>query len=229
MNAVFHALVPAAGRGERFGGDIRKQLVEVEGRPVLAWAIDRLLRSGAASVTVALPAALLAGAEENVLADERVRWIAGGETRQASVAACLAACPAGEDETVLIHDGARPLVHPEDVARCLAALADHDGAVLGRPVADTLKLAAGGEIQGTVDRAYLFRAETPQAFPRALFARALEQARADGFSGTDEASLVERLPGVRLAAVEAEHPNPKLTSRADLALVAALLRYDRAS
>lgn len=229
MSPAFHALVPAAGRGERFGGDIRKQLVEVEGRPVLAWAIGRLLEAGAASVTVALPAALLAGAEDNVLADEHVRWVAGGETRQASVAACLAACPAGEGETVLVHDGARPLVHPQDVARCVAALEGHDGAVLGRAVTDTLKLATAGEIQGTVDRAYLFRAETPQAFPRALLARALEQARADGFSGTDEASLVERLPGVQLAAVEAEHPNPKLTSRADLTLVAALLRYDRGS
>jgi 2-C-methyl-D-erythritol 4-phosphate cytidylyltransferase len=228
LSAAFHALVPAAGRGERFGGDIRKQLVEVEGRPVLAWAIERLLAAGAASVSVALPAALVAGAARNVLADGRIIWIAGGETRQASVAACLSACPAGEREVVLVHDGARPLVHPQDVARCLAALADHDGAVLGRAVSDTLKLATGGEIQGTVDRAYLFRAETPQAFPRAILVRALERARVETFAGTDEASLVERLPGVRLAAVEAEHPNPKLTTRADLELVAALLRYDRA-
>lgn len=229
MSAAFHALVPAAGRGERFGGDVRKQLVEIEGRPVLAWAIERLLRAGAASVAVALPGALVPGAEENVLSDERVRWVVGADTRQASVAACLAVCPAGEREIVLIHDGARPVVHPDDVGRCVAALADHDGAVLGRPVSDTLKLAAGGEIQGTVDRAYLFRAETPQAFSRALFERALVQARADAFAGTDEASLVERLPGVRIAAVEAEHPNPKLTTRADLGLVAALLRYDRGS
>lgn len=229
MSAVaFHALVPAAGRGERFGGDIRKQLVEVEGRPVLAWAIERLLRAGAASVTVALPGALVAGAADNVLSDDRVRWVAGGETRQRSVAACLEACVAGAADAVLVHDGARPVVHPDDVRRCLAALADHDGAVLGRPVADTLKLATEGEIQGTVDRAYLFRAETPQAFPRALFEKALASAEADRFQGTDEASLVERLPGVRLAAVEAEHPNPKLTNRADLALVAALLRYDPA-
>lgn len=225
---AFHALVPAAGRGERFGGDIRKQLVEVEGRPVLAWAIDRLLRAGASSVTVALPAALVAGAADNVLADDRVRWIAGGETRQESVAACLEACDARGDGAVVVHDGARPVVHPDDVRRCVAALADHDGAVLGRPVADTLKLATEGEIQGTVDRAYLFRAETPQAFPRALFEKALAAAAVDRFVGTDEASLVERLPGVRLASVEAEHPNPKLTTRADLTLVAALLRYDPA-
>ncbi|MEZ5333508.1 MAG: 2-C-methyl-D-erythritol 4-phosphate cytidylyltransferase [Thermoanaerobaculia bacterium] len=129
---------------------------------------------------------------------------------------------------VVVHPGARPVVHPDDVRRCVAALADHDGAVLGRPVADTLKLATEGEIQGTVDRAYLFRAETPQAFPRALFEKALAAAAVDRFVGTDEASLVERLPGVRLASVEAEHPNPKLTTRADLTLVAALLRYDPA-
>jgi 2-C-methyl-D-erythritol 4-phosphate cytidylyltransferase len=91
-------------------------------------------------------------------------------------------------------------------------------------VSDTLKLVAGGEIQSTVERRFLFRAETPQAFARELLDRALVEARRDGFVGTDEASAVERLPGVRLVAVAASRLNPKLTTRADLPLVAALLR-----
>jgi 2-C-methyl-D-erythritol 4-phosphate cytidylyltransferase len=137
---------------------------------------------------------------------------------------CLAACPADPEELVLVHDGARPAVAPEDVRACATAASGADGAVLGRPVADTLKLVARGEIQSTVDRGFLFRAETPQGFSRELLDRALAEARSDGFVGTDEASAVERLPGVRLVAVPAAHPNPKLTTPADLPVVAALLR-----
>jgi 2-C-methyl-D-erythritol 4-phosphate cytidylyltransferase len=81
-------------------------------------------------------------------------------------------------------------------------------------------------IMETVDRQDLFRAETPQVFRHAVFARAVVRARADAFVGTDESSLVERLAGERVLAVEARHPNPKLTEPADLAVIAALLREE---
>ena len=96
-----------------------------------------------------------------------------------------------------VHDGARPALALADlVAVCQAALSA-DGAVLGRGASDTLKLLEQGVIVGTVDRTRVFRAETPQVFRRELLERAIEAALAVGFSGTDEASLVERLPGVR--------------------------------
>lgn len=217
-----HALVPAAGRGRRFGDGRPKQLFEVLGRPVLAWALDGLLREGC-SVTVALPADLLAAAAASLGALPGVAWVVGGTSRQQSVAAALAACPAAAEDWILVHDGARPALHPEDLAACLAAAESADGAVLGRPVADTLKLVEGGLVQGTVDRSFLFRAETPQVFRRHLLERALDAALAEAFVGTDEASLVERLPGVRIAAVAARHPNPKLTTPADLPLIEALV------
>lgn len=219
----FHALVPAAGSGERFGGGEPKQFRQVAGRAVLAWAIERLLDAGALSVTVAVPAGAIDRARE-LVDDARVLCAVGGADRQASVEICLAACPADPEEWVAVHDGARPAVMPADVRACVEAAQGADGAVLGRPVADTLKLVAAGEIQSTVDRSFLFRAETPQLFSHELLARALEEAKFAGFVGTDEASVVEQLPGVRLAAVTAGHPNPKLTSPGDLVLIAALLQ-----
>jgi 2-C-methyl-D-erythritol 4-phosphate cytidylyltransferase len=220
MPAV-HALVPAGGRGERFGGGRPKLLWVVAGKPVLAWTLERLATT--ASVTVAVPAELLEEVAAVLRVDERVRCVAGGPTRQESVAACLAACPAAPSDWLLVHDGARPALHREDLSACLEGVAGADGAVLGRPVSDTLKLVAGGLVQGTVDRSFLFRAETPQIFSRELLERALAAALEAGFAGTDEAALVERLPGARVAAVAARHPNPKLTTPGDLPLIEALL------
>jgi len=221
---VVHALVPAAGRGERFGGDVPKQLLEVGGRPLVAWTVQGLLAAGCASLVVALPEEVLAGAPERFGSDPRVRFVAGGATRQASVALALAASPARGEDLVAVHDGARAALAGRDFAAAVAAARAHGGAVLGRAVTDTVKEVAGGRVVRTVDRARLFRAETPQVFRRADLERALEAARRDRFVGTDEASLVERLGDVEIAAVEATGPNPKVTWAEDLGAVERLLR-----
>ncbi len=217
-----HAVVPAAGRGLRFGGTLSKQFESIAGRPLLAWTVERLLAAGVESVTVALPADV-AAAPPDWLGDSRICTVSGGDSRQDSVTAALAASPASGNDLVAVHDGARPALALADfVAVCQAALSA-DGAVLGRGASDTLKLLEQGVIVGTVNRSRVFRAETPQVFRRTVLERAIEAALAIGFSGTDEASLVERLPGVRILAVEAGAPNPKLTTPADLPLVRALL------
>jgi 2-C-methyl-D-erythritol 4-phosphate cytidylyltransferase len=157
------------------------------------------------------------------LRDARLHLVAGGDSRQASVAAALAASPAAAEDLVLVHDGARPAVAVADLlAVCRAALSS-DGAVLGCGSTDTLKRLEQGGIVETIDRSRVFRAETPQVFRRALLERALTAAAESGFAGTDESSLVERIAGVRILAVEATAPNPKLTTPADLPLVRALL------
>ena len=217
-----HAVVPAAGRGLRFGGTLSQQFESIAGRPLLAWTVGRLLAAGVDSVTVALPADA-AAAPPDWLRDSRVHSVPGGDSRQESVTAALAASPAAGRDLVLVHDGARPaLAFADLLAVCQAALSA-DGAVLGRGASDTLKLLEQGVIVGTVDRSRVFRAETPQVFRRDLLERAIEGALEVGFSGTDEASLVERLPGVQVLAIEAGSPNPKLTTPADLPLVRALL------
>ena len=115
------------------------------------------------------------------------------------------------------------MVSQEDLRRVVQAATDADGAVLGRMVSDTLKEVVGGVVVRTLRRSRLFRAETPQVFRRSLLARALDLSREDGFEGTDESSLVERLPAATIRAVEALGPNPKLTVAADLPLIETLL------
>jgi len=189
---------------------------------LLAWTLERLLSSGLTGLTVALPQEWLGSTLEIFPESDRVSWVAGGANRQLSVAACLAACPADTD-LVLVHDGARPAVAIQDLLATIDAAERGDGAILGRPVADTLKHVENGRVTMTVDRSALFRAETPQVFRRAILEQALRQCAADGFVGTDEASIVERLPGVSILAVVAAQPNPKLTQPQDLPRVRMLL------
>lgn len=189
---------------------------------MLAWTLERLLAAGLTGLIVAVPKQWLDSTAEIFPSSNRVSWVAGGATRQLSVAACLAACPADAD-LVLVHDGARPAVAIEDLQATLDAAEKGDGAILGRPVADTLKRVASGRVSSTVDRADLFRAETPQVFRPSVLREALRQSAADGFVGTDEASVVERLPGVTILTVAASRPNPKLTRPQDKALVEMLL------
>jgi 2-C-methyl-D-erythritol 4-phosphate cytidylyltransferase len=223
VTVTVHALIPAAGRSERLGGALPKQLREVAGRPLVAWAVGRLRDAGIVSFVVAASPELV---DETVAAmdgEGGVRVVPGGATRQASVALALEASAAGSEDWIVVHDGARPAVHPEDVAAAIAAARAADGSVLGRPLTDTLKRVDGGSVVATVDRRQLFRAETPQVFRRSLLERALAQASADRFVGTDESSLVERLPDIRISAVAARFPNPKVTFEADLVRVESLL------
>ena len=218
-----HAVVPAAGRGERFGGEIPKQFLEVGGRPLLAWTIERLLGAGCRSVTIAVPAEELASVAARWEGMRAIRFVAGGATRQASVAEALAASPAAADELVAVHDGARAAFDPADFGATVAAARTTGGAVLGRLASDTMKEIEAGRIVRTMDRRRLFRAETPQIFRRSLLERALEAARRDCYVGTDEAALVERLGSIEIVAVEARRPNPKVTFAEDFPHVASLL------
>ncbi|KAB2964121.1 MAG: 2-C-methyl-D-erythritol 4-phosphate cytidylyltransferase, partial [Thermoanaerobaculia bacterium] len=135
----------------------------------------------------------------------------------------LAESPAGGAELVAVHDGARAAIAAADFAATIAAAAARGGAILGRTVTDTVKVVADGRVVRTMDRTRLFRAETPQVFRRADLERALEAAREHRFVGTDEASLVERLGEVEIAAVEASRPNPKVTWAEDLEALERLL------
>lgn len=224
-----HALIPAAGRGERLRAPasapsgsqlaaLPKQFLPVAGRPLLVWAVERLHRAGVDAIVVAAPAEMLDETRELLRGVQRARVVTGGATRQDSVARALHGSQATNGDLVLVHDAARAAVHPDDVRATIAAAAasDADGAVLGRPMTDTVKRLLAGRIEETIERSALFRAETPQVFRREVLARAIERAVADGFVGTDESSLVERLPGARIVAVVAQWPNPKVTFASDL-------------
>jgi len=218
-------VVTAAGRGVRFGGE--KILAPIGGRPLLLFTVERLARVRAVGeiVLVLAPDRLDAiraewGAELARLGV--ARFVAGGATRQESVESGVRATP--EDaELVLVHDAVRPCFSVPAVDRLVEVAAESGAAVLGVPARDTLKRADGElRVAETVHREGIWHAETPQVARRELLMEAFRRAEADGFTGTDEASLVERL-GAPVKMVRGGPWNLKVTEREDLAVVRALL------
>lgn len=223
------AIVVAAGSGTRLGGDVPKALIEIAGAPLVAWslrAIDQCARIGA--VVVAAPAGSVDQLRQALPKGLRVqvRVVAGGSSRQRSVAAALAHVP-DDAELVLVHDAARPLATPAVFDAVIDALASEDGAIAASPVADTLKRAGtGAVVTETVARAGLWRAETPQGFRAAVLRAAFAAASDDELDrATDCASMVEARGG-RVRLVDSGAPNLKVTTPADAVIVAALLGVD---
>jgi 2-C-methyl-D-erythritol 4-phosphate cytidylyltransferase len=219
------ALLAAAGTGERLGAGTAKALVELGGRPMVAWSLFALEASSTVkSAVIAAPPGLeaeltaVAAAAAPSLA---VSVTAGGPSRSESVANALAAMKGSED--VVVHDAARPLVTAELFDRCVEQLRrwDCDGVVAAARAVDTIKEAdAGGRVIGTLERSRLWAIQTPQAFRAAALAKAF----ADGDLGRayDDAQLVEAIGGdVRI--VEAPRHNLKVTTAHDLRLAAWLL------
>jgi 2-C-methyl-D-erythritol 4-phosphate cytidylyltransferase len=149
------------------------------------------------------------------------RPVAGGATRQASARAGLAALPAGV-ALVAVHDAARPLVAPSDVARVIAAAREQGAALLAAPLRDTIHRVTDGMIVATPAREQHVAAQTPQVFRVELLREALDKAAQDGIVATDDAALVARL-GVRVHAVLGSPDNVKITTAADLAIAERLL------
>jgi 2-C-methyl-D-erythritol 4-phosphate cytidylyltransferase len=218
------ALVLGAGRGERLGAGVSKAFVPLAGRPLLLHALEAV--AACAEVDAVLPVV----PEEDLQRLEVLQpgssaiakllpAVAGGARRQDSVRAGLRALGPGVD-FVAVHDAARPLVHPRDVARVVQAAQRHGGALLALPVRDTIKRVRDGWVVETPYRAECFAAQTPQVFRRDWLEEALDKAEADGFEGTDDAQLVERL-GLRIRVVEGDPYNLKITDPADLAVAEA--------
>lgn len=215
------AIVPAAGKGARFGGDVPKQYLQVAGMPVLLHTLGALLSHPGvkgAMVVVAEGDAHWPGWTE--VEGKPVLACTGGASRSDSVLAGLAALPdeVRADDFVLVHDAARPNLRHADLSALLErGRADPVGAILAAPVRDTLKRAGDdGGIDRSEPRERLWRALTPQLFRRLQLARALEQARDAGVAITDEAMAMERL-GMRPLLVEGSEDNIKITTPADLA------------
>jgi 2-C-methyl-D-erythritol 4-phosphate cytidylyltransferase len=213
------ALLVGAGRGERLARGSPKAFVPLAGRPLIAHALETLLRVPEIEwVVPVVPAELCAELASHLGALARdpklAAPVAGGATRQDSVRAGLDALPPDFD-LVAVHDAARPLLRVEDASRVVRAAADSGAAILAVPVADTVKRVQGGAIVATPPRSELFAAQTPQVFRREWLREALAKAAAEGRQGTDCAELVEAL-GVRVQVVEGDPGNRKVTHPADL-------------
>jgi 2-C-methyl-D-erythritol 4-phosphate cytidylyltransferase len=218
------ALIVAAGSGERLGADRPKALVELAGRPLLQWSIDALLAArGVEQIIVALPP----GAE----VPDGVSGVSGGATRSDSVRRALAAAPAprggqSDDELVLVHDAARPLLTSalaEMVIAALRADAQADAAIAAAPVTDTIKQAdSSGTVTATLERSALWAVQTPQVFRRSALERALAVPAHELALATDDAWLIERAGG-RVIVVAAAAENLKVTTPLDLRVAELLL------
>lgn len=224
-------LVPAAGLGRRMGAEVSKQYLELDGRPILAHTLA--LFEADPQVAQIL---VIAPADEHDYCRTQIverygfakvtQLVAGGAERQDSVRNGLRACALGADEIVLIHDGVRPLFDPALIEPLAAKAAEVGGCIVGVPVKDTVKQVADGLVRATPERELLWLAQTPQVFRFGLIRDAHEQALADGFSATDDASLLERLDQP-VAMLEGDYRNLKITTPEDLVLARALLQWRR--
>jgi len=211
----------AGGSGSRFGGD---KLAEMLGNfTVLEHSLSALRQAfPSAPLLLVLPEERMPFWKEQLGADwTTLQWVEGGARRQDSVRRGVEALAESGVEIVAVHDGARPLVDVSDIRAAVEDLGDADGCILGRLASDTVKrVDARGEVLETIPRQGVLLAQTPQVFRIEALRRAWV---AGDFTNewTDEAALLESL-GMRVVTVAAKHPNPKLTTEADLALLRAL-------
>jgi 2-C-methyl-D-erythritol 4-phosphate cytidylyltransferase len=219
------AILPAAGLGTRMAGPQPKQFLALAGEPILihslrAFAsVDRVTAIYVAVRKTEMERVQAQVAEHGFAA--KVHVVEGGENRQESVAHALAAVPAAPDDIVLVHDAVRPLIDSATIARTIEAVEKHGAAIVGLPAVDTIKqverTAHGALITATIPREFVVQAQTPQGFRYGLLQRSFAEAEADGFVGTDEASVVERA-GLPVAVVPGSAVNLKITQPGDLEL-----------
>ena len=210
------AIVPAGGRGRRMGRRDPKQYLALGGVPLLVLAL-RALAAAVDGLVVAVPADRVA-LTARLLARHRVprvfEVVAGGAERQDSVWRGLQVLPPAA-RWVVVHDAVRPFITAELVRRVLAGARAHGAATCGLAVRETVKRVRDGLIESTVDREGLWLTQTPQAFRRELLVEAHEKSRRDGYQGTDDAVLVERLGGP-VAMIAGPARNLKVTTPEDL-------------
>lgn len=222
-------IIAAGGEGERFKNPGGKQLFEALGKPVLTWSAE------------AFDAVPDVGLIVIVCPEERMReycrialdpypfvtpieFALSGDTRQESTMNGLNAIPR-EYQYIAVHDGARPLVTPALISHainCVKGNIDYDGVVVGHPSVDTLKIVSDRKIASTPDRSMFWVAQTPQVFRAEIYRRAHDAAMFDGFVGTDDSSLVERING-RVAMINGPRDNIKVTVPEDVGPVVAAL------
>jgi 2-C-methyl-D-erythritol 4-phosphate cytidylyltransferase len=230
-------ILPAAGVGTRMAPGhatqaAPKQFLELAGTPILI----RTLRAFAEIPEIKqLVVAVRATEMERLTADifehgfaERVQVVEGGDSRQESVFNALKVLECDEDDIVLVHDAVRPLIEPAVIRRVIEAVEKHSAAIVGLPAVDTIKqverTADGALVTATIPREYIVQAQTPQGFRCGLLRRAFADAEADGFVGTDEASLVERA-GNPVFVVLGSASNIKITQPGDLELAEFYLAH----
>lgn len=231
VSSCVWAIVPAAGRGERFKEAVPKQYCRVQGKTILEHTLSSLLSHPALQqIVVAISKEDHYFSALPVFHESRLTTVMGGDSRMASVVNALAwiETVADPDDWVLIHDAVRPGLHPRDFQNLIATMKeDVAGAILGSPVKDTLKFVySSGFISHTVSRGALWHASTPQLFRLSILLKAIKRAEEIALIATDEAQMVEQL-GECVKMVPLLYPNPKLTYPEDLLYFEYLLSAEK--
>jgi len=226
------AIVVAAGEGRRVGSALPKPYRLIAGRAMVLRTLDRCFGARRVDDVILVVAANeLARCEGLLNADAALghrpwRLQPGGETRQESVTCGLKALKA-ETEIVVIHDGARPLVAPALIDRCVEVACEHGAAIAGVPVHDTIKIVSEDcWVRSTPDRNGLWEIQTPQVFRKDLIVEGHERAARDGFRATDDAMLIERM-AKPVFVVEGDRSNLKITVPEDILLAETLIQSGR--
>ena len=224
------AIILAGGTGERFGKEGGKQLVEIAGKPILTWSAEAFDAVGDVGlIVIVCPEErmheYLSRAIDPFPFVTPVVLAPSVAIRQESAFSGLEMV-GDEYEYVVLHDGARPLVSPDLIEHTINMVKgnfDADGAIVAHPAVDTLKVVEDGVVVGTPDRSVFWNAQTPQVFRAGIYRRAHASALSDGFVGTDDSSLIERLGG-KVLIVEGKRDNIKLTVPEDYVLLASAVR-----
>ncbi|HEY3929960.1 MAG TPA: 2-C-methyl-D-erythritol 4-phosphate cytidylyltransferase [Candidatus Koribacter sp.] len=223
------AIIPAAGLGTRMArgkaGVTSKQFFDLNGTPILIHTLRKFANCKQVSeIWVALRSNEMVGFRkhlEQAGIKKEIRLVEGGEHRQDTVANALKEIKAADDDIVLVHDAVRPFVDQETIVAVIAAAEKHGAAIAGTPAVDTVKqverTSEGAVISSTILRERVVLAQTPQGFRYGLLKKAFDEATRDGFSGTDEASLIERNGGA-VQVVMGSPKNIKITTPGDLEL-----------
>src|SRR5260370_39150539 len=231
-------ILPAAGLGTRMGravpekaGTSRKQFMLLEGSPILLHTIRKFVSSPAVSeIVVALRAEDLEWVRDLLEREnfaKPVRLVEGGDSRQASVENALATLgPA--TELVSVHDAVRPFIEHSVLEKVFAEAQGTGAAIVGIVPVDTVKQVHRNKIRQTIPRERLILAQTPQVFHFDLLKQAFAKAREDGFAGTDESSLVERLEQVEVSVIPGSDRNIKITKPTDMDLAKLFLAEETA-
>ena len=231
-------ILPAAGLGTRMGravpekaGTSRKQFMLLEGSPILLHTIRKFVSSPAVSeIVVALRAEDLEWVRDLLKREtfaKPVRLVEGGDSRQESVENALATLIPGT-ELVAVHDAVRPFIEHAVLEKVFAEAQETGAAIVGIVPVDTVKQVHRNKIRQTIPRERLILAQTPQVFRFDLLKQAFAKAREDGFAGTDESSLVERLEQVEVSVIPGSDRNIKITKPSDMDLARLFLAEELA-
>jgi len=225
------AIIAAGGRGERMGGELPKQFIEIKKKPLLAYTIENFEKCKLIDEIILVVPEEYVGLCSYQVVDvfnfRKIRKIiSGGKERQDSVYKALLSLP-GNTDIVTIHDGVRPFISPEKIIKSIEMCKQDKAVILALPINETVKRVEDGNVITTLDREKLWIAQTPQTFEYKLILEAYKKAEQDDFVGTDDSSLVERM-GVKVRILEGDYENIKITTPEDLVLAERMIdRLDK--